>query len=156
MDWMLLICGTVLLAVAVWLAWYFFLRKKPLPAAPPPDPREVARARLNELRRRAAELSARDFGAEASGILRQFIRARYGISTLRRTSEEFLAAIAHDRAFSPRETELLHRFLTQCDALKFANIATSHPEALRLADDALAFVDHAGPPATVPPSLPKT
>ncbi len=152
-DWMLLLGGAALLAFAVYLAWYFFLRPKPVPPALPADPREVARAALTALRRCAAELSARDFGAEASGILRQFIRARFGISTLRRTSEEFLAAIARDQVFSARESELLGRFLTQCDALKFANLATSHPEALRLADDALAFVENASPRAATPPPL---
>ena len=153
-DWALFMGGTVLLAAAAFLAWYFFLRAKPAPPVMPLDPREVARTRLMELRRRAGELSARDFGAEASGLLRQFIRARYGISTMRRTSEEFLAAIARDHVFTARESELLHRFLTQCDVLKFANVASSHPEALRLADDALAFVEHASPRAAGPPPLP--
>lgn len=151
-DWLLLAAGGVLLGAAVYLAWYFFLRPRPALPTPAPDPRDVARTRLMELRRRAADLSSRDFGAEASGILRQFIRARFGISTLRRTSEEFLTAIARDHSFTPREGELLQRFLTQCDALKFANIASSHPEALRLADDAMAFVEHAVPPT--PPVLP--
>ena len=152
-DWMLLVGGLVLFALAAYLAWYLFIRKKPVTPTPPPDPREVARAKLMELRRRADELSARDFGAEVSGVLRQFMRARYGISTLRRTSEEFLAAITRDHVFTARESELLGRFLTQCDVLKFANVASTHSEALRLADDALAFVDNASRPVVKPPPL---
>jgi hypothetical protein len=155
-DWWWLAASVALFAAAIYFAWFFFIRKRPAPPVAPPDPRDVARARLAELRKRAAELSPRDFGAETSGVLRQFIRRRYGISTMRRTSEEFLAAIARDRVFSPREGELLGRFLTQCDALKFANLAASHPEALRLIDDALAFVEHAPHPHAVPPPLPKS
>jgi hypothetical protein len=155
-DWSWLIGGLGLLAAAIYFAWYFFVRKQAAPPAPPPDPRDVARAQLSELRRRAQELTPRDFGAEASGVLRQFVRRRYGISTMRRTSEEFLSAIARDRVFSPREGELLGRFLTQCDALKFANLSSSHPEALRLIDDALAFIEHAPHPEAVPPPLPKS
>ena len=153
-DWLLLTGGVFLLVAAIYLAWYFFFRAKPVLPPSAKDPREVARTRLMELRRRAGEISSRDFGAEASGILRQFIRARYGISTLRRTSEEFLAAIANDHAFTAREGDLLHRFLMQCDALKFANMGSSHPEALRLADDAMAFVEHAAPRVAAPPTLP--
>ena len=154
-DWLWLAASVALFAAALYLAWFFFLRKRPAPPVAPPDPREVARAQLMELRHRAGELSPRDFGAEASGVLRQFIRRRYGISTMRRTSEEFLAAIARDQVFSPREGELLGRFLTQCDALKFANLAASQPEALRLIDEALAFVEHAPHPQPLPPSLPR-
>ncbi len=155
-DWWWLAASVVLFAAAIYFAWFFFIRKRPAPPVAPPDPRDVARAQLAELRRRAGELSPRDFGAEASGVLRQFIRRRYGISTMRRTSEEFLTAIARDHVFSSREGELLGRFLSQCDALKFANLAASEPEALRLIDDALAFVTHAPQPAAVPPPLPKS
>jgi len=154
-DWWWLAASIGLFAAALFFAWYFFLRKRAAAPVPPPNPREVARARLMELRRHAEEISPRDFGAEASGVLRQFIRRRYGISTMRRTSEEFLSAIARDQVFSPREGELLGRFLAQCDALKFANLASSHPEALRLVDDALAFVDHAPAAIAVPPPLPQ-
>ena len=155
-DWWWLAASVVLFITAIYFAWYFFLRKRPAPPVAPPDPRDVARAQLAELRKRAGELSPRDFGAEASGVLRQFIRRRYGISTMRRTSEEFLAAIARDHVFSPREGELLGRFLSQCDALKFANLSASQPEALRLVDEALAFVEHAPHPVAGPPPLPKS
>jgi hypothetical protein len=155
-DWWWLSACVGLFAAAVFFAWFFFIRKRPARPVAPPDPADVARAQLLELRKRAAELSPRDFGAEASGVLRQFIRRRYGISTMRRTSEEFLSAIARDRVFSPLEGELLGRFLTQCDALKFANLESSQAEALRLINDALAFVEHAPlPPAAQPPPLPK-
>lgn len=149
-DWWWLAACIVLLSAAVYLSWFFFIRKRPAPPLPAPDPREVARAQLLALRRRADQVGPRDFGAEASGVLRQFIRRRYGISTMRRTSEEFLAAIARDKLFSPRESELLGRFLAQCDALKFANLSSSHAEALRLIDEGLAFVEHAPAAAAVP------
>ncbi len=153
-DWWWLAASLALFAAAIYFAWFFFIRKRPAAPVAPPDPRDVARANLFALRQRAEELSPRDFGAEASGVLRQFIRRRYGISTMRRTSEEFLSAIARDRVFSPLEGELLGRFLTQCDALKFANLDSSHAEALRLIDDALAFVEQA--PNPQPPPLPKS
>lgn len=152
-DWWWLAACIVLFATALFFAWFFFIRKRPAPPQPPPDPREVARAQLRDLRQRVDQLSPRDFGAEASGVLRQFIRRRYGISTMRRTSEEFLAAIARDQVFSPREGELLGRFLKQCDALKFANLVSSHDEALRLIDNAIAFVEHAPTPTPAPPPL---
>jgi len=145
-----------LFAAAIFFAWFFFIRKRPAPPQPPPDPRDVARAKLLELRPRIGQLTPDDFGAEVSGVLRQFIRRRYGISTMRRTSEEFLAAISRDQFFTPRENELLGRFLTQCDALKFANLASSQDEAMRLIDDAMAFVEHAPAPAAMPPPVPKS
>jgi Domain of unknown function (DUF4381) len=153
-DWWWLAASLALFAAAVYFAWFFFIRKRPAAPVAPPDPRDVARASLLALRQRTEELSPRDFGAEASGVLRRFIRRRYGISTMRRTSEEFLSAIARDRVFSPLEGELLGRFLTQCDALKFANLDSSQAEALRLIDDALAFVEQAPDPQ--PPPLPKS
>ncbi len=158
-DWGLLGAAILLVAVAAWIAWRLFFRSTPKPGPPPPDPREVARERLARLRERIEELSPRDFGAEAANVLRQFVRARYGISTMRRTSEEFLAEMARDRTFSAHENGLLQRFLTQCDLLKFAAVESSHAEAGRLIEDALAFVEGAAPrvirPEAVPPALPR-
>lgn len=152
-DWLLLGGAAVLLVLAGVAGWYFFLRKEPAPPALPPDPRVVARTRLAALRERIGTLEPRLFGVEASDVLRQFIRARFGVSTLRRTSEEFLNAMMKDRVFSPREVELLGKFLSQCDLLKFARAEASEHEAGKLVDEALSFVEGAASPAVVTPAV---
>lgn len=153
-DWLLLSLAGVLLLLACAAGWYFFVRKEPPPPPAPPDPREVARQRLAALRRRIGQLGPREFGVEVSDVLRHYIRARYGLSTMRRTSEEFLQAIVRDRAFSPREIELLERFLRQCDLLKFAQADTGEAEAEQLVEDAANFVEGSAPAVKRPEPLP--
>lgn len=153
-DWLLLAGAGVLLVLACIAGWYFFLRKEPPPPPLPPDPRDVARERLEALRRRIGQLGPREFGAEVSDVLRHYIRARYGISTMRRTSEEFLNAVMKDRAFNPRELDLLERFLRQCDLLKFARADAGELEAERLVDEARNFVEGTAPPIIRPEPLP--
>ncbi|MBS0659959.1 MAG: hypothetical protein JSR82_17100 [Verrucomicrobia bacterium] len=153
-DWLLLALAGVLLVLACAAGWYFFLRKEPLPPPVPPDPRDVARQRLTALRRKIGQLGPREFGVEVSDVLRHYIRGRFGISTIRRTSEEFLQAVVRDRAFSPREIELLERFLRQCDLLKFAQADTGEAEAERLVEDAANFVEGSAPAVKRPEPLP--
>ncbi len=152
-DWLLLGGGILLTLAAFWFAWRLFVRRPPAPPPPPPDPRGVARSRLEALRARVEALSARDFGAECADVLRHFIRSRYGVSTIRRTSEEFLQAMAGERIFSEREGALLQRFLTQCDLLKFADLATGPAEAVQLIEDALSFVEGSAPTVIRPAAL---
>lgn len=155
-DWLLLGAAVGLLLAAGVAGWYFFLRKDPPGPPVPPDPRAVAREKLAALRQRIGQLGPREFGVEASDVLRHYIRAKYGISTMRRTSEEFLNAIVSDRTFSPREIDLLQRFLRQCDLLKFAQADTGDQEAGVLIEEATRFVDGSAPAVLRPEPLPAT
>ena len=91
-------------------------------------------------------------------MLREFLRARYGLPAPQRTSEEFLAALSINPLFAERQRELLARFLTQCDRLKFADVRDDiAAEATRLIEDAEHFVNEPPAPAiTAPPTGPSS
>ncbi len=126
---------------------YFIWRwlKRPRKGPPPLTPRELAVKRLEELRQRAPELDPRLFGAEVCTIISAYIGAVYSFPPERQTSEEFLAAMAAHRIFSPAQHASLGEFLTQCDLLKFARHEAAMEGKARLLDQAAEFIERATP-----------
>jgi hypothetical protein len=92
-----------------------------VPPPPPRPPELVAAEALARLRGRLPrshdEVPA--FVVEVSGVLRAYIEARFGLHAPESTTEEFLpTATAHPALAGHRE--MLARFLTGCDLVKFA------------------------------------
>lgn len=130
---------------------YFLWRwlRRPKKGPPPLTPAELAAQRLEQLRRRAAELEPRVFGAEVCAIITAYIGAVYSFHPERQTSEEFLAAISAHRIFSPAQHAALGEFLTQCDLLKFARHDAALEGKTRLIEQAAEFIESAGNQAAV-------
>jgi hypothetical protein len=151
-SYLWLAAGVIALALAAWIAWKLLRRPAKPPA--PLSARQLAAARLLELRRRAPEMDARLFGAEVCDVLRAYIGAHHGLHPERQTSPEFLASIAGSVRFSPEQHNLLADFLTQCDLLKFARLEAALPAKERLLEQAAEFVESGTALPNRPPPLP--
>ena len=100
--------------------------RRPQPAPPPPDPRQIALRGLFHLRSAAdGDMTSRDFAAAVAEILRQFLEANYRVAAPKQTTEEFLESAQTSGKFPPQAIDQLRAFLTQCDVLKFAQGAAS-------------------------------
>lgn len=132
------------LAYFLWRWW-----RRPRKGPPPLSARELATLRLEELRRRAAELEPRVFGAEVCAIITAYIGAVYAFHPERQTSEEFLAAMSAHRIFPPAQHAALGEFLTQCDLLKFARHDAAVEGKAGLIEQAAEFIESAGTKAPI-------
>jgi len=83
----------------------------------------------------------REFYFRLSDIVRGYIERRFHVSAPEMTTEEFLAATAHDTRFGQRNTMELQRFLTACDLVKYAGFRPEPDDADGLLRAAMDFVE---------------
>ncbi len=129
--------GAGLLLVAV-ILYLWKKRRRKLKRA---SPSEMALAALVELEKNPDALAAEAFADQAAKTIRHFIMERFGIAAPRRTTEEFLQALAKDES-SPllRESPQLQQFLSSCDLAKFAGSALTVQQRGVLIQSARDFV----------------
>jgi hypothetical protein len=149
------------LIVLVLVAWGLaaIFRRASLPAAPV-RPEKVALREVRALRKRATQLSAPEFGAALSGIVRTYLHRRTGMLARYATTPEILGTTAGRRAQvpPPPPVKAFAGVLEACDAMKFASGGADNRDALlSAAEDAIRSVGDALrhgpelPPAPPPP-----
>lgn len=124
----------VALAVAAAaLGWWLYRRYKQRPKQAPVPPRRPAEPALpaHEIAYRELahlEVSSllqdgeiKEFYVQASGIIRRYLHARYGIDALERTSSEILRELRRLRV-SLQNQRLAELFFERCDLVKFAKL----------------------------------
>lgn len=93
----------------------------------------------------AEDLLSRDeielFYVRVSGILRHYIENRFGIHAPEQTTEEFLAATRVGESLSDVHREMLDRFLTHCDLVKFAELTPAAEEIQTTFDACRDFIE---------------
>ncbi len=114
--------GLAAVALLAFLVWRFFLRKKPLPAAPPKPAWDVALARLHELRLRNLPIQGQTerYYVDLSAILRYYVEDRFRIRAPEQTTPEFLDIAAQSGILTEDQQDFLAVFLRQSDRVKFA------------------------------------
>lgn len=147
-PWALLVL-LALVAAGVWLYRRWQRRRTLKPAAVIP-PRlvsadEAALARLLELERTVPSLANRErdpshaFAFAFSGILREYLAARFGIDALEATTVELLERVA-PLPLGPERHDWIRTISEELDAVKFATGTFSPGDATRLINDARALV----------------
>lgn len=111
---------------------------KPVPAGPPAH--LAALARLEELRKRHAKLTAYQVALECSDILRRYIEARFQSSIRYQTTREFLGAIHLSPELNAESRKELGAFLEFFDGLKFAQETAAPERTAEAIDGAERFV----------------
>ena len=90
---------------------------------------------------------SREYCIAATGILRRYVEARYGLRAPRLTTEEFLAVAGTSDALPAADRQDLGRFLRLCDLCKFGRYVAGVGELQELQAAALAFVMRSRPEA---------
>ncbi len=132
-------------AAALGLAWLWWRRRQRRQRIQTPP--QVALAALAELAAGREGFSAEVFANRAADVVRHYIAGRFGLAAPRRTTEEFLRALAQD-AFAglSAESDHLRAFLKSCDLAKFAGAALDGAQRDELLQTARAFIDATGAP----------
>jgi hypothetical protein len=127
----------VLFGLIVWLLvrWW---RNRPVP--PPPTPREIALAGLENARAQIHNLAPYAFSILVSDVLRTYVSTQFSLHATQQTSPEFLASIADFPGFTAAEKTQLADFLQKCDLIKFARIEATSAESASLLEEAINFV----------------
>lgn len=132
--------GLAVLGLIVWLT-----RRRRM--ARPLTAREKALAAFEALRREQPEADPYAFGVRVSDALRTYIRDRFGLDAVTRTSVEFLEILRDHRAFSESEKVALSDFLESADLLKYARQSAAVAEINTLLDIAERLVRGEAPVA---------
>ncbi len=126
--------------------------RRPAPtalAAAGPEPWTVALDALERLAPLLCAERSRDYGIAATGVLRSYIEARYGLRAPKLATEEFLVAAGASPALPAEHRASLGRFLELCDLFKFGRYVASADELQQLHAAAVAFVLASRPPNPV-------
>ncbi len=144
--WML---GAVFLLLSALAAFWYFRRRKNGNAEPPPlPPHTLAYQELDALianglvEKGAIKL----FYIRVSEILRRYIESRFGLRAPERTTEEFLTELSFTDSLLTQHKELLQKFLSHCDLVKFAKYLPSSREAGETVDLCRSFIQETEPP----------
>ncbi len=109
-------------------------------AASGAEPWALALAALERLAPLLRPERSRDYGIQATGILRRYIESRYDLLAPRLATEEFLVAAGSSADLPPEHRTSLGRFLELCDLFKFGRYRASAEELRQLHAAAEAFV----------------
>jgi hypothetical protein len=136
----LIVC--LLAAFAVWRLF----RAKKLPFQHPAVPPGVtARERLAAIRHLIAEGKHERFVIAVSGVLRDYIEARFGLKAPTLSSEEFLFEAERSALLDAGWQEKLNLFLARCDRVKFALANLQTPKMEELYGTAESFINGTAP-----------
>lgn len=142
--WMIAAGAALLVGILVF--WYLYRRaSKPIDLGGEPEdnrlPWEIALEELNALK--ASDLVAKGeyklYYLRLSEIFRAYLERRYGIAALERTTYEIIGEF-RGLALDKQEEEIIHRFLDECDLVKFAKYDPTPEDITRHFDIARDFV----------------
>ena len=137
--------AAAVLALGAFL-WYRYANRKRRVS-----PRESALAALAVLEASREALVAEAFANRAAQTIRQYIAERFGLAAPRRTTEEFLNALASDTG-SPLHavSDPLRVFLKSCDLAKFAAVPLDGGQRGELLQAARGFITATAAAVDVP------
>jgi hypothetical protein len=146
--------GAVLLAaVAAYLAWRHWNKRRSIKAIVPAVPPHIrAKQRLREALALISE--PREFCIRVSDTLRVYLEERFTFHAPERTTEEFLYELRETELLTRDQKESLEDFLTRCDLVKFARYEPGEPELMDLHSSALRMVEETEPLAMPPGTAP--
>lgn len=136
---------TALVALALFLFWYFKLRKKP--GIPPVPPWERAKAELAEAKPHLNPQDSILYLEKVSLVLRRYIESRFAIKSTKQTTHEFLTGLEFSTAGSALRSSKkeLEKCLELADMAKFAHHLAAQPELEEIEESIVQFVDKTTP-----------
>jgi hypothetical protein len=143
----LVILGVVLLVVLALIGWS--LRRRTQKARTLTLTEQTLR-RLEAIRHLMQPATAREFGIDASEIVRTYIELKFQVVATQRTTEEFLQGLIEDSHVALKNHRaLLSDFLEKCDLVKFAGASLAASDMESLYESARNFVLETGQPVAV-------
>ncbi|MBR4125098.1 MAG: hypothetical protein IKR13_02745 [Victivallales bacterium] len=142
--------GILLVLVLLGGSLWRILQNRRANASPPPTPYEIADRALTALLAEKLPENGeyKRFYERISGILREYLENRFDVKAPRLTTEEFLRLLTSTPELVREHRELLQKFLTACDMVKFAAQVPDSPEVNEITTSCRTFLDSTQPPTT--------
>ena len=138
--WAWLGLTVVVLALAAFIAWREWRRRRLMIPAVPPIPAHV-RAKQKLQGALALLHDPRLFCTLVSDTIRVYLEERFRFHAPDRTTEEFMIELHASHHLTPDQKESLSAFLESCDLVKFARYEPHESELRALLDSALRLID---------------
>jgi hypothetical protein len=121
---------------------FLVLRRRPRPA-PEPSAREVILRHLAQLAALpvATAQDVERLHSRLSDVLRKYLEQRFELPATRRTTAEFVEALAKAAPLPEAQQELLNGILLRCDLAKFAGLTPAAEECRRTVMQVSDFVE---------------
>ena len=152
-----IIAGFLFIAIAGFLIWYYFKRKKGEPIfvfrpAVKYQPHEWALMELEKLRVKKLwqEGKIKDYHTELTDILRKYIEDRFHLMAMESTTGEILDDLEEKTLVPKDPREILSRILTMADLVKFAKYLPLPDEHEQSMEYAIDFINKTHTTAEVP------
>ncbi|MBQ4479117.1 MAG: hypothetical protein II943_00590 [Victivallales bacterium] len=139
--------GGILFAILVIASIWRTLRHRRNVYAVVLSPFEIADHDLNELLAEKLPEAGKykHFYQRISDIMREYLENRFALHAPRLTTEEFLRQLTATPTLIREHRELLQKFLTACDMVKFASQVPATPEILEITQACRNFLDTTNP-----------
>ena len=135
----ILLLAALVFSVAALTFVYDRLFRKEAPEIPPDA---LAADRLKALKLPAGDIiKTKDFCFTLSFILKDYLKSRFGMEKLEKTTREFLSELERVSALGPGEREKTGKVLGLCDLVKYSDYTSSDaelPESASLAGDIIS------------------
>jgi len=147
----LIIIAAILLAAALGVFIYFWLKKKRaaenVVAGIPLSADQIAYQALEKLKAKnlPAAGKLKEYYSELSAIVRRYVENRFSIRAPEMTTEEFLAGLSFSGVLSGAHKNILKEFLQHCDLVKFARYGPLPEEVEQSFNYARRFIDETKP-----------
>ncbi|NOX25086.1 MAG: protein BatD [Deltaproteobacteria bacterium] len=145
-NWLLWAAGGAGAAVILFICWFFWRRHKskeaPLPPPIPPYLRALQAMEALQHKDLPGQGHTKQFYAELSDILRQYIEDHLGLRAAEQTTEEFLLTSA--ATLRAGHKRLLRDFMTHCDLVKFAEYQPDPEDIVSALVLCRQFIDDTG------------
>lgn len=123
----------------------FLRRKRKVKTAPSLSPHLSALEALEKIETMGwAYRDRKEYYFLVSGVLRRYLEERFGINAPEKTTEEFMASASTHPLLTETQKELLHRFLKECDLVKFARFDPDGEETSAVGREARYFIQQTG------------
>jgi hypothetical protein len=132
MFWFLVLVIVLAGAAILWLLWRRKMARTSVMETGRKFAHEIAYDQLDKLQ--AMDLpgkgKVKEYYIRLSDIVRRYLENRFSYRVPEMTTEEFLSAIRKAKEFKDQHRELLKRFLSHCDMVKFAKYGPTPLEML--------------------------
>jgi len=145
---LIVVCVILLIGAAVAVYLWWMKRKNYIP--PPRPAHLIALEALKDIKSRGLIESGqiKEFYFLVSNVLRHYIENRFGLMAPERTTDEFLIELNDTNILELKHKDILRKFLTHCDMVKFAKYAPVSDEIEQAYVTAEDFVNETKPVLT--------
>jgi len=140
--WLWYVVGGIILILVLWVIWLIWKKYSRKSTRRLELAHERAFRLIEEAKLLMIPEKANEYSTAVSNAMREYIETRFNMKSTNRTTHEFMVGLRKMKSKGvAKHTELLGKFLDNCDLAKFARFALSIKQMQDMHDNAFLFID---------------